>query len=620
MDRDVSAEQEDRIEEITRFAVRLGLAVTFLALLPALIGWLSAPTGSLYFGIQTNLDDHMVYAAWMRQAMEGRFLMDNRFAIDPQPGLTVHVYFFALGLVAKLVGIPAAMAISRAVFTFGFVYLLSRLLIRLNMRVFEAKFGLIFASFGGGLGFLFWERFGQAAVNGSRTVATLVSGRAPIDVWQPEAFVFPSALTNGLFMASLCLMVTVFNAVLSARDSWKGVLGGALAYGVLMNIHSYDVLLIAIVLVGFLVTQLVSKQATWPWVGRVLVIGLGALPSALWFLYVLQHDPVFQMRAATPTYSANFQQVLFGILPPVFLALVALYKCGGERKPFATLGLSGLLLALYVLARPHDPGQGYFLTLGPWIAVFIVALGLLALLAKADAGWNLIWSWAILGLVAIYFPALFERKLSMGLVVPWAILASLSLPQILTHRDRSTRNLVAALALVMTCAVSILWFQREIVFIRKDVSSTTVHSVYYSQDAVRVLEEIDRAPGRKVVVAMPGIPNPVGPADFDTPILADLNSIISGMTGAYTFAGHWSETPDYGRRRTLATLLFLSTTSDADRKAILREIKPDFIVAPNPVAFENQKFAGETLPLADLRPYGEVVYEGSQLFLVRYRP
>ncbi len=615
MQTDAQEAEKFRQTEVGRFARVLALAVTLIAAVPALIGWMSAPTGSLYLGAQTALDDHMVYAAWMRQAMEGRLLFDNRFTFDAQPGLTFHAYFLVLGWLARVVTIPVAATIGRLAFTCLAVLLLSRLVLRAGFNVFQAKFALLFTCFGGGVGFLVWERFGEVTVNSPQTLQALFGGRLPIDVWQPEAFVFPSMLTNGLFMVSLCLMLWVLIAALEARDSWRPVLGGAVAYGLLMNIHSYDVLLLALVLVGLLVASLARGRATLAWALRVGTIGLGALPAALWFLYVLSQDAVFQSRAETPTFSSTFPQVLLGVLPSVALAAVALF--GRERRAqYGGAALLALLAALFVAGRGHDP-SGPFLSLGPWLALAAVGLGIVALVASEDDGWNLFWAWSVMGLVAVYFPALFQRKLAMMLIVPWAVLASLGLAVLLARRERSTRNMASALALVGICASSILWFQRETVFIRTDVSRTALHSVYISNDAVRIIQALDRLPGRKTVIAMPGVWNETGPAVFGRPLLTDLNPVLSGLTGAYTYAGHWSETPNYNRRRAETTAIFLRSTDEPTRAALLAQIDPDYIVAPNPEAFRSLQVPGGSIPIADLRPYGETVYAGTQFILLK---
>ena len=47
-----------------------------------------------------------------------------------------------------------------------------------------------------------------------------------------------------------------------------------------MNIHSYDALLIALVMAGFLVMTMARREATGVWIVRALTIGAGALPAA----------------------------------------------------------------------------------------------------------------------------------------------------------------------------------------------------------------------------------------------------------------------------------------------------------------------------------------------------
>ena len=91
---------EYQAREIRKFARVLALVAAGLAALPVLIGFLARPAGHSYLPFHLSLDDHMVYAAWMRKAMEGRFLFDIRFTTDPQPGLTFHALFLLLGIVA----------------------------------------------------------------------------------------------------------------------------------------------------------------------------------------------------------------------------------------------------------------------------------------------------------------------------------------------------------------------------------------------------------------------------------------------------------------------------------------------------------------------------------------
>lgn len=606
-----------------RYFILFLLAVVFAALVPFFFALMAAPAGSAYLGFQYNTDDHMVYAAWMRQAMDGRLLMDNRFAVDTQPGLTVHLYYFVLGLIAKITGLSLATTLARAFFTGLFVYLAYRLVRRMTTDIYTTKLALALAVFGGGIGFLVWHTFGVAIVRANAEwMRPLTNGSLPTDIWQPEGFVFPSMLTNGLFMVSLCLIVGTLICVLNARDSWKPVLPGFLCFAVLMNIHSYDVLIVTIVLIGFLVTLLAQGRAKGLWIARAVVIGLGAIPAALWFLYVLRNDPVFQSRAATETFSPNFRALLVGYLPLIGLALagVALPDTESDRRrQWAGLAIVGLIFGgLYVAAGDHS--QGYFLNLGSWLAVVAGLLAALFLLARKNDTWNLLLAWALLGMVALYFPALFQRKLAMGLSVPWAILAGLGFSALVGRADRHTRNLATVLALLILAGTSFRWVVREADFTNRNVSNTTVHPVYLSRDAQAIVEYLNqRTEGRTIIVAMPGVANPEADANgqavvdsFRTPIVPDLNPILAGLTGVYAYAGHWSETPDYLARRDRSTRIFLSQTSDADRRTLLAETGANYLVAPVPEVFGG----GE---VADLRPYGQLILDGSQFRLIRLR-
>jgi arabinosyltransferase C len=231
----------------------------------------------------------------------------------------------------------------------------------------------------------------------------------------------------------------------------------------------------------------------------------------------------------------------------------------------------------------------------------------------------LIVAWALVGSAALYFPAPFQRKLAMGLAVPWAVCAALGLATVLERLERSSRNMVAALALAATCATSLLWLQRELIFVRDDVARTAVHSVFYSRDARRIIDLVGAEQGRKVVLAMPGVMNATGPASFGRPTIPDLNAVMSGMAGATTYAGHWSETPDYADRRNRLTKAFLARTPDSERAALLQETGAAYVVQPNPAAFQAVEASGSSSLIADFRPFGELVYEGSQLWLVRVR-
>jgi hypothetical protein len=612
------------IREKSKFVWVTAGVVAVLSILPFLFALAIAPPGTRYIGFQYNTDDHMVYAAWMRQAMDGHFLMDNRFAVDPQPGLTIHIYFFLLGLLAKITGIPWAAAIARFVFGGLFVLLLAKFLRLVTSNETVQKLALVICCFGAGIGFLAWQPLGQDFLASSQSpLKGILLGHLPNDVWQPEAFVFPSLLTNSLFSVSLCLIIGIFYCVLRARDSWRPVLPGALGMLLLMNVHSYDVLTITLVLVGLLVTAIYQRQLTAQWLIRVIVIGLGAIPAALWFMYVLQHDQVFRMRADTPTYTENFLSIAAGSILLAATAYIGGWvrakqesKSGNAKSALMKGG--GLCLGMLIFAHASDSNK--LLPLLAWVFAYGVGLVLVGLLSRKNQTINLAISWAVLGLIIPYFPGLFQRKLMMGLSVPWAILAGIGLYYAVQKLKSNEKKLVAALCIIALSGTSIFWFGREFSMIMANDSNTTLQPVFLSQDTAEIIDYLnDHASGKRtVVLAMPGIQASL--EQLAAPVLPDLNPILSGFTGVYTYAGHWSETPDYTKRRSSATVFFLQDPKHApmtlDQRAdFARKWHIDYIVSPVPEAF----FKRTQHSINDVRDMGDVVVDGQELRLIKVK-
>jgi arabinosyltransferase C len=171
--------------------------------------------------------------------------------------------------------------------------------------------------------------------------------------------------------------------------------------------------------------------------------------------------------------------------------------------------------------------------------------------------------------------------------------------------ERQQRNLVAALALAVICLSSVFWLRRDIELLRLGVSKTAVHNLHLTTDEQKIIDKLNEVAFGKSVLAIPGIPAPT----FDQrAFVTDLSPIVSGLTGAYTYAGHWSETPNYTERRNQATAFFTQSLTTEQRAQMLRDWKIDYVVAPMPTAYEG---------LPDLRDLGQVVYEGEQLALIK---
>jgi hypothetical protein len=118
---------------------------------------------------------------------------------------------------------------------------------------------------------------------------------------------------------------------------------------------------------------------------------------------------------------------------------------------------------------------------------------------------------------------------------------------------------------------------------------------------------------------MPGV---AVPNDFDNPTdyviaIPDLNPVISGWGGIKSYAGHWSETPGYlEKRQRVMNDIFSPNATASSVYELMQEAKATYILAPTS---EIASQAG--VPPRDFYTgMGEVIYEGDEFLLVRFRP
>lgn len=553
----------------------LGLAffIVFLSCIPYLYGAWKTNEGETYLGLHMNLDDQMVYAAWTRQASEGKFFFENLFTTDTQLGKNVNLYFFVIGQLARWIWIPVAMHIGRIVFTVLFLLQLFSFVKRVTGSPFAQKLLITFAVFGAGLGWIFWKRYGQ---------------ESPIDVWQPEAFTFPSLMTNTLFPVSLWLMFVIWNSILGARDSWKPVLPGALAAFALTNIHTYDTLNIAVVGLGLLLCTISAKTFSKDWLIRALVIALAALPSVFWFVYLRANDPVFAARSETPTFSPPLPLVLLGLGLLIPLAWIGAVFCTKRTTPLTPSSLFlflfayvALLLALHFLHKAWGMNLDARWTL-VWILLALAFAVYGASLRITNPAQTLLVAWSLLGIVLLYYPGLFQRKLAMGLSIPFSMLAGLLVSQGLEKIQRfDYRHLCTLAAIILLGATDLRWIQREIEMARDNISITTVHPIYLDLELTEIIEKLEKNRNTNdVLLSIPGYSRQVAEDEWEL-LLPDLNPIATGLTGIRTYVGHWSETPDYLEKRTaLVNMLYSQGATMESATKILEKTKATYIIFP----------------------------------------
>ena len=119
------------------------------------------------------------------------------------------------------------------------------------------------------------------------------------------------------------------------------------------------------------------------------------------------------------------------------LIIPALFALFDKKKlAMASIGIIGvILLGLNVAASSHL-ADGYFMGWPAWIGLYGLVIVSLYFLRPEKPGLALVAAWAFVGIIAPYFPALFQRKLTMMLSIPWGILAGIGVAMILEKRER----------------------------------------------------------------------------------------------------------------------------------------------------------------------------------------
>lgn len=618
----MKAESTEVSGRLDPFVGALAVVCALLSVLPAIL-IASGPSGMVAVANAWATDDQMVYYAWMRQTQEFRFLMDNRFAFEEQPGLTINLYFSILGLISKALGMFWTSELVKAILAAASVFQIHRLIARLQLDPSVRRLALVLAIFGGGFGFLVWHLFGEAIIRpGPQWIADFTMGRLPMDVWQPEAFVFPSMLVNGLFLAALCLMIQVLISLLDSKTHMKAVWPGMLSMFLLANIHTYDVVILGAIALAFLVAMALQNQLTKQWFFRGAAIFAGAIPPGLWLAHVLSQDKVFQSRAATETYSPNIRLVVLGLGLLLLLGWVGISSLAarkGEKLPIAGIILHVvLMLILVLLSQSHL--HTFFLPAVGFTTALILAMACSALVKFERHEFSLLAAWVFVSPIIIYLPTLFQRKLAMGMALPFGIFAAIAIAALVAKQTRTIRLAATGAATAVMCLGSLLWIGRQVGYASQDVSRTTVHPMRLSESDFALLAKHSPLLYGKRTLAMPGVPQTeidgegkAVPDRFVQPYLPDLSPYLSGICGAYSFAGHWSETPGYNGKRGQASAFFDASTTTETKIRFLRNNAIEFVLAPKPERFEQLQKAG----LQDVRALGEVIGESENFSLIQ---
>ncbi|MGI4791555.1 MAG: hypothetical protein ACRYFS_22255 [Janthinobacterium lividum] len=537
-------------------AALIGLTL-FVSCIPYALGYFLAPVmdterGSFFIGTPYNIDDYCNYLSWLRQMADGHFFLHNLFTTDPQKDLEFNVFFWLLGrLMAVTHCSPqAALQVARVGGGVGLLWLISRFYrycLPTNVPARLTAFG--FACLSSGWGWVQWMHWQDKNLPGG-----------PVDAWQPEAYTFLSIYTSALMTVSTILILGALYALLLGEQTgrWKYPIIAGVCGGILGNMHSYDVLHLSAAWGVFLVVLTIWKRGkgmAQSWLRAAVALGL-TLPTTLYMYYVFSTEAVFHKRANVPTLSPRLHftidRLQFAL--PIIPYIIA----------YGLVSLLAILTIVLFLRRRLPP------TLGE----------------KTDTSLPLLFAicWAVGGLLVCYLPFAFQRKMLMGEHIPLCLLAGVGAAWLVERfAAPRVRPLVLAALVLVSLPSNALFLIRDMKHLESNKSETHL-APFLSLSLVDVYQWIrTNTPQNAAIVGFPG-----------------LCTYLPGETGRAVWAGHWAETPSYGKKDAEFADAFDSTASDTDREAFLHSTGAQYLFYPNDLSKATFKRHGEIHTFVEL--------------------
>jgi len=352
--------------------------ILIITSLPYLFGALISSPDAQFGGLVIGVEDGNSYLAKMRLGATGAWQFYLFYTTEPHQGAYLLLFHLLLGKVARLSGLSFILTYHLARVVCGFFLLAS--VYRFSAFFTDLRpvrrLTLWIVGIGGGLGWL-------VALLGLMDRVGL-----PLDFYSPEAFIFHALLALPHLLLAEGLLLWAILLVLLAWESQKmryAFLGGLALLGMTIVVAFYIFIAAVVVAIGWLLRRWQMRgEASRPWAEAGLAILAFAIsaPVPLYNAYVFTTNPAFKVWAE--------QNHILSPSPIHFLLAFG---------PLALLAVVGIWTD-WRLGLMRNAWSGRRLLLIGWC----VAVPLL-----------------------VYIPFNLQRRLTLGVQVPLAILAALGL-------------------------------------------------------------------------------------------------------------------------------------------------------------------------------------------------
>ena len=334
---------------------------------PLLFGWaLTPPHYQFYANSFQAPADPSVYYSYIEQGRHGQIMMYDAFTSEPKRAVLFQPLWFIVGLVAQVLHVssPVAFTLARWAATPVLLLALWWTIEWLWTDKVKRRLAIIVTSFGGGLGGVFYVLAPHWLD---------FSGRTAPDLWISEAYVFLSAITNVHFLlvtAGLLFALVSVERSFEEKNWWRAVWAGVVLLGV-FSIHPFHV--VTLVLAWMLISLwrwASDKKFPTHYIGIWLLTLAISSPVLLYYGLQLLSDPLVIGRAVQ---NVNLM-----------------------TSPLRTLIGLGVFFPAAILGWRKLRHQKKYV----WLT-----------------------AWALAIMVAVYMPFNFQRRLSQGMIIPFALLS-----------------------------------------------------------------------------------------------------------------------------------------------------------------------------------------------------
>ncbi|PIS04861.1 MAG: hypothetical protein COT81_04370 [Candidatus Buchananbacteria bacterium CG10_big_fil_rev_8_21_14_0_10_42_9] len=461
-----------------KFVTAVFLTALIVLNIPYLYGWLAAPSGYVYNGINLlSSSDSPVYNSYITQAAQGNLIPINLFTLESQSHGVFHPVWATLGLASKVFGLSSLLTfqLARNVFSIFLIFGAYFFVSYFFEIVWQRKLSLLALVFSSGLGawlvvpLLFFSN--RSAIS------------APIDLWVPEANVFLSLYRMPHFIISWCLLmlVTLLTLLAIENQNFKYAVGGGIAALIWFSFHPYYVFYAFGIFAFYLfILFAVRHEINWKNVLMILIVFLISSPVLIYHGWLILTDSAISSRA--------MQNVT---LTPGLIWVMTGY---------------GLLFIMAILAIYQAVNSGKI---------------------KQNSKLLFLCSWFMANLLLVYMPIPWQRRMLQGWQLPMVLLSIWYIAWLLS-RGGKTATWLRYRPMMVLISILFLFLTSAYVLTRDTFyyySQTRSDLFYVALDDLAAMDYLSHLPQYQNVMAswLSGI-------------------MIPGYSGQKVFAGHGHET------------------------------------------------------------------------------